>query len=125
MWATTDDANKDHRSRRRRDRTDDEAWRNGLPDGWDDAMERKLCAALSRLKTKFILSTWHHNDFRRNEYIETLWSEFDVLTKDHFYHVGGKETNRNPVVEALITNFTVTAPVENTRASEQLALLDL
>ena len=92
--------------------------------GWDDAMERKLCAALSRLKAKFILSTWHHNDFRRNEYIETLWSEFDVLTKDHFYHVGGKEANRNPVVEALITNFTVAALAENTREPEQLVLVE-
>ena len=29
-----------------------------------------------------------------------------VLTREHFYHVGGKEKNRNPVIEALVTNFT-------------------
>lgn len=27
------------------------------------------------------------------------------MTRKHFYHVGGSEDNRNPVLEALITNF--------------------
>jgi DNA adenine methylase len=31
------------------------------------------------------------------------------LTKEHFYHVGGKEENRNPVVEALVVNFVTHA----------------
>jgi len=28
-----------------------------------------------------------------------------MVTKEHFYHVGAKEANRNAVFEALITNF--------------------
>lgn len=73
--------------------------------GWDDSHERELFDRLSDFEGKFILSTWHHNDYRENEYIKTLWAKHSVLTREHFYHVGGKETNRNPVIEALVTNF--------------------
>ena len=60
---------------------------------------------LHKTKAKFILSTWHHNDFRANTSIEKHWSDFHIITKEHFYHAGGKEENRNPVVEALVMNF--------------------
>jgi len=73
--------------------------------GWNDVNERELFDKLTYFKGKFILSTWHHNDYRKNEYIQSLWSAHNVLTREHFYHVGGKEENRNPVIEALITNF--------------------
>lgn len=92
--------------------------------GWNEASERKLFLALSQLKSKFILSTWHHNDFRKNEYIESLWSEFNILTKEHFYHVGGREENRNPVVEALVTNYIPASLAAAENHSEQLALLE-
>ncbi len=73
--------------------------------GWGDCHERELFNKLSSFSGKFILSTWHHNDYRENEYVKSLWSEHSVLTREHFYHVGGKEKNRNPVIEALVTNF--------------------
>jgi DNA adenine methylase len=73
--------------------------------GWDDSHEQELFDRLSDFGGKFILSTWHHNDYRENEYIKNLWAKHSVLTREHFYHVGGKETNRNPVIEALVTNF--------------------
>ena len=62
---------------------------------------------LVKAKSNFILSTWHHNDFRKNEYIEVLWNTFNICTQKHFYHVGANEKNRNPMVEAIITNFHV------------------
>lgn len=74
--------------------------------GWDESNERRLFRLLSEFSGRFILSTWHHNDFRENEYVKSLWSEHHVLTREHFYHVGGKQENRNPVVEALVTNFS-------------------
>lgn len=77
--------------------------------GWDDSHERELFSKLSSFKGRFILSTWHHNDYRENEYVKNLWSEHSVLTREHFYHVGGKEENRNPVIEALVTNFIADA----------------
>lgn len=79
--------------------------------GWDETHEQELFNKLSGFKGKFILSTWHHNDYRENEYIKSLWSTHNVITREHFYHIGGKEENRNPVVEALVTNFVAT-PVE-------------
>ena len=72
---------------------------------WDRSHEEKLHHALSTFQGRFILSTWHHNDYRENEFIQSLWSDFTVLTREHFYHVGGKEENRNAMVEALVINF--------------------
>jgi DNA adenine methylase len=91
--------------------------------GWNESNETRLHRVLSGFGGKFILSTWHHNDYRENEYISTLWSKFDILTRNHFYHVGGKEENRNPVVEALVVNFPVKVTEIAARKSEQLMLL--
>lgn len=93
--------------------------------GWDGEQEQKLFNALSSSNSKFILSTWHHNDFRKNEYIDSLWGEFNILTREHFYHVGGSEKNRNPMIEAIITNYD-TSIYENQEQArqEQLMLLE-
>jgi len=82
-----------------------------------------LFAKLSAISGKFILSTWHHNDYRENDYIKTLWSQHQVLTRGHFYHVGGKETNRKPMIEALITNF-ITQPEVGAEIPAQYSLFD-
>lgn len=73
--------------------------------GWSEKNEYDLFNALAKFKGKFILSTWHHNDYRENVYLKELWSDYSILTTEHFYHVGGKEENRKPMIEALITNF--------------------
>jgi DNA adenine methylase len=93
--------------------------------GWNDIHERNLHNLLSITPSKFVLSTWHHNDFRKNEYIELLWSDFYILTRDHFYYVGGSENNRNPVIEAIITNYdTSFYEYQEAKKQEQLILLD-
>jgi len=92
--------------------------------GWDEINERELFKLLSCFSGRFILSTWHHNDFRENEYVKCLWSEHHVLTQKHFYHVGGKEENRNPVVEALITNFKTASVRHREERQVQYALLE-
>ena len=73
--------------------------------GWGGEYEEALFSALSRIPGRFILSTWHHNDYRENEYINLLWRRFSILTREHFYHVGASENNRNPMIEAIITNY--------------------
>lgn len=93
--------------------------------GWNDSHEHGLFDALGGVSGKFILSTWHHNDFRSNDYITSLWNKFNVLTKEHFYHVGGSEENRNPVVEALVTNFTPLSTAKHKVDSKQLFLPEL
>jgi DNA adenine methylase len=73
--------------------------------GWCDKDEKNLFYQLQKSKSKFILSTWHHNDYRENIYIKTLWNEFNIFTREHFYHIGGSEKNRNPIIEAIVTNL--------------------
>jgi len=92
--------------------------------GWDDTREHELFNKLSNFNGKFILSTWHHNDYRENEYLKNLWSEHSVLTREHFYHVGGKEENRNPVIEALVTNFIAISTESPREHQTQYMLLE-
>lgn len=93
--------------------------------GWDGENETHLFKLLSKVRSKFILSTWHHNNYRKNEYIDLLWSNFNILMREHFYHVGGSEGNRNPMIEAVITNYATDFYEEETnQKAEQLVLLE-
>lgn len=74
---------------------------------WTEEDEYSLHRLLTECPSQFILSTWHHNDYRHNEYIDNLWNQFVIRNREHFYHVGAKEKNRNPMVEAIISNFSV------------------
>lgn len=94
---------------------------------WDETDESNLYAALRDTKAKFMLSTWYKNPFRENIAINKYWKDFFIQMKDHFYHVGGKEENRNPVVEALITNYfkkSISADKSIKLEPEQMALLE-
>ena len=73
--------------------------------GWTEEDEKQLFELLCETKAKFILSTWHHNDWRENEMIKKYWERFNIVTKDHFYHGGGNIENRRTIVEALVCNF--------------------
>lgn len=75
--------------------------------GWRAQDEEILFKLLSETKAKFILSTWHHNDWRANEMVEKFWNKFNLVTKDHFYHSGGNIENRRTIVEALVCNFQI------------------
>lgn len=75
--------------------------------GWKERDEELLFKLLSETKAKFILSTWHHNDWRENEMVAKFWSKFNLVTKDHFYHSGGNLENRKTIVEALVCNFEI------------------
>lgn len=84
--------------------------------GWSLDDEKALFDALKHTPAHFILSTWHHNEFRKNDMMERFWNEFNVATQEHFYHGGGHIENRHPMVEALVYNFDldiqrVTQPV--------------
>ena len=75
--------------------------------GWTENNERELFEMLSQTKAKFILSTWHHNDWRENEMVKKYWNKFNIITKDHYYHNGANVENRRAVVEALVCNFDI------------------
>ena len=94
---------------------------------WSEDDDRDLAGLLSKTKARFIVSTWHSNQYRRNTSLEKYWSDFTTLTREHFYHVGGKEENRNPMLEALVMNFEPELAVdgfESRRESEQLAFME-
>jgi len=95
--------------------------------GWTEDNERVLFELLSTTPACFILSTWHHNDFRVNPRIDELWSRFNIVTRDHFYHSGGKLENRRTIVEALVFNFPAKIRKHNhgiVPKPEQLVLLE-
>jgi len=93
--------------------------------GWDESHENELNKELSLTNNKFILSTWHHNDYRENEYIASLWNEYNILTREHFYHVGGSGKNRSPMIEAIITNYDVSNYVyKEEKKPEQLSIFE-
>ena len=72
---------------------------------WNEEKDRELFELLSQTDSKFILSTWHSNEHRENQRIEEYWSKFHVITREHFYHLGAKEKNRKPMLEALVMNI--------------------
>lgn len=92
--------------------------------GWDEKHERKLAKLLAATPARFILSTWHGNQFRTNRLIDTVWVKYNILTKEHFYHVGAKEDNRNPMIEALVTNFGAAYYEQEPPKAVQLTLLE-
>ena len=75
--------------------------------GWTEDDEERLFYALQQTEAHFILSTWHHNEFRKNEMIERFWGQFNVKTQEHFYHSGARIENRRSIVQALIFNFDI------------------
>ena len=95
-------------------------------DRWDDRSERSLHKALVESRAHFMLSTWDHNDYRKNDYIARIWGDCEKLTQEHFYHVGAKEKNRSAMIEALLTNYTVTESQNKLHSEDiQPALFDM
>lgn len=76
-------------------------------DSWDEEAEVLLHRALVQSGARFMLSTWERSAYRRNDYIALVWGDCEKLTREHFYHVGAREVNRRPVLEALLTNYAV------------------
>ena len=73
--------------------------------GWTEDDEKQLYLALKSTSARFVLSTWHHNEFRTNVMVDKLWGNFNVVTREHFYQAGAHLDNRHPMVEALVFNF--------------------
>lgn len=93
---------------------------------WTESDDAALAELLRATSAKFIVSTWHSNEFRSNEMIAKHWSDpcFHLFTRAHFYHVGSSESLRHPMLEALITNFSVQSSIPAPNSAEQLAFLE-
>ncbi len=89
-------------------------------DSWSEEEEVFLKNGLDNSNCKFILSTWLSNKYRTNDYIFSVWKNCYVATKEHFYHVGGKETNRNAVYEALLSNVKLKDSIRNSEMKSRV-----
>jgi DNA adenine methylase len=76
---------------------------------WTEKDEEELFDQLVATPAKFILSTWHSNQYRHNTVLDKHATRFTILTKEHFYHVGASEDNRNAMLEAIVLNYPSTA----------------
>jgi DNA adenine methylase len=93
---------------------------------WSEKDETSLVSRLQGLACKFILSTWHSNEFRHNPLIDKNWQDdrFHLFTKEHYYHVGSSEELRHAMLEALITNFALTQYPTVSKEYTQLSFLE-
>lgn len=90
---------------------------------WSEQSEQELYDVLSKTPAKFILSTWHSNRYRTNPVIDRYASHFKILTREHFYHVGASEENRNPMLEAIVLNYSPLSQIE-IQMEKQMALFE-
>lgn len=79
--------------------------------GFTDEDSDDLAKALISTKSHFALSNWLENKYRRNDYIDRWFSNFDQRTMSHFYHVGPQEERRNAMTEVVILSTGAAAPV--------------
>mgnify|MGYP000148819394 CR=1 FL=1 len=93
---------------------------------WSAADEAALASALGSVPCDFLLSTWHSNEYRSNDAISLVWNrtQFHMLQRSHFYHVGSSEDLRHPMIEALISNFPMHEPVAVVGPAEMPALFE-
>lgn len=89
-------------------------------DSWTEEEEILLNKGLEESNCKFILSTWLSNKYRTNDYIFSVWKNCFIATKEHFYHVGGKETNRNAVYEAILSNIELQDSISNSEMKSRI-----
>ncbi|MEM6517593.1 MAG: DNA adenine methylase, partial [Bacteroidota bacterium] len=66
-------------------------------------------------------STWLSNKYRVNEYVFSIWKDSFIATKEHFYHVGAKEENRNAVYEALVSNVRLPNSILTTEMQSKIS----
>ena len=74
---------------------------DGYYDSWSKENAILLATLTQNGKAGFAFSMWYENQYRKNTHME-IWNKGKILTTEHFYHLGGKELNRNKMIEALV-----------------------
>lgn len=93
-------------------------------DSWSEKDEISLKENLFKGNYLFMLSTWDHNRYRKNEYIDRIWRDCYKINIEHYYHIGAKEENRNSVTEALLMNYDFRLiPKHFSKEGEQLSFI--
>lgn len=76
---------------------------NGYYDSWNEEYALLLADLAQKGNAGYAFSMWYENKYRKNSHIEK-WPSGVLLTTEHFYHLGAKESNRNKMIEALIVS---------------------
>lgn len=74
---------------------------DGYYDAWNKEYAELLAELTQKGKAGYAFSMWYQNEYRKNEHMNK-WTKGTLLTTEHFYHLGAKETNRNAMLEALV-----------------------
>jgi len=74
----------------------------GYHNQWNLEEAEKLAAIAQQLPCGFAASMWLENCHRKNDHIEQHWSNLEIHTHQHYYHVGSHEKLRSAMTEALI-----------------------
>ena len=74
----------------------------GYHNQWNLEEAEKLAAIAQQLPCGFAASMWLENCRRKNDHIEQHWSNLEIHTHQHYYHVGSHEKLRSAMTEALI-----------------------
>ena len=69
---------------------------------WTDKEAEQLEAGLKALPCPFIYSMWSENKYRKNNRLHEAFSDYEIKTFSHFYHLGATENLRNGMTEALV-----------------------
>ncbi len=79
-------------------------------DSWDIQNELELRDLLNSCGYPYMVSTWDHNQYRKNDCLDSVWANCEKINKDHYYYIGAREANRNAMVEALLMNYQPPQP---------------
>lgn len=74
---------------------------DGYFDTWNEEYANLLAEITQQGKAVYAFSMWYENKYRKNSHMDK-WTQGKILTTEHFYHLGAKESNRNSMFEALV-----------------------
>ncbi len=74
----------------------------GYFNSWTDDDASLLENCLKALPCPFLYSMWSENKYRKNDRLHKSFSQYEIRTFSHFYHLGPTENLRNGMIEALV-----------------------
>ncbi|WP_332058493.1 DNA adenine methylase, partial [Streptococcus canis] len=96
---------------------------DGYYDSWSEEYALILAELTQKGKAGYAFSMWYENQYRKNTHMEK-WTDGELLTTEHFYHLGAKESNRNKMIEALVISESNLNLDEVQPEQEQITLFE-
>ena len=69
---------------------------------WKDEDAAQLAHTLRQVPCRFLLSSWVQNPYRRNDSLFDWFSDYQIVTFSHYYHLGATEELRHEMQEGLV-----------------------